>query len=155
MENNHQAKHSRRSLILKAGASAVCVLASSGAVFANKAEQLANFGKGGERTDDWLAQMDENFARAYIGTDFEFVSEIGRARAVLRSVDTVERRTKRADLISVRAFSLRFEIMESTRTTPEGYCNVVHPALGTFSLMVVPGTSGKGERSLLATFARL
>jgi|GEM_PF-2155560 len=149
-----QAKQSRRSLITKAAASAVCVLVGPGIALADKADQATDSGKGGVRGNDWLAQMDENFARNYIDSDFEFVSEAGRARAVLRRVDTVERQIKRVDLINVRAFFLRFEILESTRTAPEGYCYVVHPVLGAFDLMVVPGTGAKGERTLLATFAR-
>ena len=154
MKNFFQAKQSRRALIAKAAASAVCVLVGPAIAFADQAKLSTDAGKSGAQGADLLAQMDENFARNYVGTNFEFVSETGRARAVLRGVDNSEVKIKRANFINVYAFFMRFEIIESTKTAPEGYCYVAHPALGAFDLMVVPGTGSMGERTLIATFVR-
>jgi hypothetical protein len=105
-----------------------------------------------EDSDAWLAQADESFFAAHIGSHFEFWSARGRAAASLRNVQTITDKRKSPD--HVQAFSLEFVIEESTRTIPSDLCYVTHAKLGTFELFVVEARTDRGAAMLIATLAR-
>jgi hypothetical protein len=156
MDNLITVKTSRREVLLSAAS--VGVLAATGSFAAlasegkgNAADKATNDDK--NLADAWLSHADETFFSPHINSHFEFWDARGRAGATLSAARGFAAGRKFTQ--AVPAFTLDFIVQESTRVEPSELCFVTHAKLGTFELFVVPVSGAKGERMLVATFARL
>jgi hypothetical protein len=159
MNNSMETNASRRKILVNTASLGFFMTAANSAAFADvttlsKDESTAKVTNDDKNVaGDWLAQADETFFNTYADSSFEFWNAAGRARATLSNVRSFTAAGK--SRASARAFSLDFVIQESTRNLPADLCYVTHAKLGTFELFVVPHSNAKGDRLLLATFARL
>jgi hypothetical protein len=158
MTNSTKTNHGRRAILTETASLGFLVAAASSTALANPITLGKDQPSSRVTNDDgnvagaWLAQADEAFFNSYLNSSFEFWNARGRARATLNNVQNfVAGKSKTA----LRAFSLEFLILESTLSLPTDSSYVTHSKLGTFELFVVPAKNAKGDRLLLATFARL
>ena len=144
-------KFSRRHFIKLGGATAAGTLGFGNLAIGQKNFLFADRLPHSLLTDPLFNYTADEF-RKYLGTEFYLMCPGATDTAVLTAVKSSVSRNKNARNKRAECFTLSFHLPSDA---PQATYTVIHPHLGTFDLLLVPGKNDKAESLLHAVINRI